>query len=110
VGYLLMMEANDSAMMVGISDRAYRVLLIMAHRAKDKGTADMPARHYYGGYRYLAIQLGYDVPSGGELPRAPKLAVQRAVSELIAAKLIEHRGRTDTNRSAYYLRLWSSGE
>lgn len=103
-----MLEASDAAFMAGISHPAYRVLLEMARRAKDKGGGDQPARHYYGGWRHLAMRLGYEAPSNGPLPRGAELAVQRAITELVRAKLIENVGRTGTNRSAYFLRLWTS--
>lgn len=102
-----MLEASDAAFIAGISNRAYRVLMEMARRAKDHGTDDEPGRHYYGGHRHLAQRLGYDV-TDEPLSAAARSGVTRALAELVAAKLVEVVGSSGINRSVYHLRLFTS--
>jgi len=67
-----------------VSDRAFRVLVRMAHTALDKPGKGRPAAVYHGGRELLAMSLRGDKGS----PQTRYRAVQRAVAELSEAGAI----------------------
>jgi hypothetical protein len=87
MGARLMTEALSAARWCALvearplSDRAWRVLVVMAHRALDnEGRNERPARTYFGGWEILALEaLGYrEYVRNGAAHRA----IARAISEL----------------------------
>jgi hypothetical protein len=88
-----------------LTPNAHRVLLIMALNAHDTGTKTSPARTYFRGWDHLAAAaLGRT-----EYEHADKLAVQRAVADLLDAGFVKHVGRRHGNRhgsAMYELMLW----
>lgn len=77
-----------------VSVSAFVVLLAMSRTALDRDQAHddgptVPARHYYAGWRLLALMLGHKDPGDEKpLPPAAKQAVARAVRELTDCGLI----------------------
>jgi hypothetical protein len=74
-----------------VSDRAFRVLVRMAHTALDRPNKDTPADHYFAGRELLAMSLRGD----GGTEQSRHRTVARCVAELIEAGAIE---RIDTGR------------
>lgn len=77
-----------------LSDRAFRVLVRMAHTALDRPSKDTPADHYFAGRELLAMSLR---PGGGTEDSRYRV-VARVIAELIEAGAIE---RTDGGRTGH---------
>lgn len=77
-----------------VTSSAYLVLVRMCLTAYDRDEAeDRHARQYYGGWRPLAMVLGYKDPGDEEqLPADAHKAVMRAVRELTETGLIGRAG------------------
>lgn len=81
-----------------VSDRAFRILVRMAHTALDKPTEDTPADHYFGGRELLAMALR----GTGGTPESRFRIVARVVAELIDAGAIRRVDSGRTGHAAVY--------
>lgn len=85
-----------------VSDRAFRVLVRMAHTALDKPKEGQPAGVYRGGRELLAMALRSEKGT----PETRYRAVKRAVAELSQAGAIQHvQGGWAGQNSVYRLTL-----
>ena len=89
MGWQLIRDAIAQRPNWNISDRAAHVLYRMAVTAQDKDTKEYAARYYFGGWKPLALALGYQFEDHEPLPRPAHLAVARAIRELTDIGLIK---------------------
>ena len=89
MGWQLIRDAIAQRPVWNISDRAAHVLYRMAVTAQDKDTKEYAERHYFGGWKPLAMALGYQLEDDGPLPADAHRAVARALRELIDRGLIK---------------------
>lgn len=81
-----------------MTDRAYIVLLSMAHNARDPGRSDAPCV-YFRGLPYLRHAL---VPTAPESAGADR-AAYRAIRELIGYGLVTREASGAPGRNAVYM-------
>jgi hypothetical protein len=81
-----------------VSDRAFRVLVRMAHTALDHPKEDTPADHYFAGRELLAMTLR----ATGGTEQSRYRVVARVVAELIEVGAIERIDSGRTGHSAVY--------
>ena len=103
MGWQLIRDAHAQRPNWSITNNAFTVLSRMAITAHDKDTSEYDARYYFGGWKPLALSLGYQVEAAELLPPDAKRAVARALRELIDQGLIkpgddnQHAGRRHRN-------------
>lgn len=91
-----------------ISGRAFRVLMRMAAAAYDWDTTDKdyPAGLYFGGWKSLAIVLGYELRDEADrMPSNVERTITRAVAELRDAGYIQVADRK-TQRDYAHRAYW----
>lgn len=66
-----------------LTPTARLVLIAMCHRARDTATPEQPARTYFAGQGYLAVQLW------GEDTEGRRRIVRRAIQELVTNNAVE---------------------
>src|SRR5262245_30338338 len=96
-----------------VPDRAFRVLVRMAHTALDAAKEDQPSERYFGGRDLLALTLGQPFPPGDtddaiSARQSAYRTVRRAIEDLTKAAVVEPVGQAHAGHQPDY-RLKSRG-
>jgi hypothetical protein len=83
-----------------LNDRAFRLLVRMAHTALDKPNGVIPAKTYFGGRDLLAMTLRAE--RGGN-PESVYRAVKRGIADLIDGGAIERTSAARSGNNGVYL-------
>jgi hypothetical protein len=86
------------ALLVQCTPRAKLVLMTMALHSLDPGAKTGEPLHYFGGWQVLAMSLSFD-----DYTPSAKVAVARAVAELVDKGLIKAVDNTSSGTRVYHL-------